>query len=108
ETATRGVLVARADGFEHTRDALARMAKLEWGRPDGELLSLGGVEIAAPAVDAKEVERSRAQERERLQAEIDRARAKLANQGFVAKAPPEVVLAERDKLAELEHRLAEL
>ncbi|MDX6664279.1 MAG: valyl-tRNA synthetase [Solirubrobacteraceae bacterium] len=108
ETATRGVLVARADGFEHTRDALARMAKLEWGRPDGELLSLGGVEIAAPAVDAEEVERSRAQERERLQAEIDRARAKLANQGFVAKAPEAVVAAERAKLEQLEKELEEL
>ena len=33
--------------------------------------------------------------------EITRARAKLANQGFVAKAPPHVVQGERDKLEQL-------
>ena len=62
---------------------------------------VGGVAIAAQAVDHAELDRRRAEEQARLQAEIDRAEAKLANQGFVAKAPPEVVQAERDKLAAL-------
>jgi valyl-tRNA synthetase len=37
-------------------------------------------------------------ERERLRAEIERGEKKLANKGFVEKAPPDVVQAERDKL----------
>jgi valyl-tRNA synthetase len=108
ETGVRDTLVAKAEGFDETRDALARMARLEWGDPGGEILDLGGVEVAAPQVDPEEVERQRAEERARLQAEIDRAKAKLANEGFVAKAPPELVQSERDKLAERERRLEEL
>jgi valyl-tRNA synthetase len=37
-------------------------------------------------------------ERERLRSEIDRLEVKLANAQFVAKAPPDVVQAEREKL----------
>ena len=37
-------------------------------------------------------------ELERLRGEIARAERMLANEGFVAKAPPEVVQAEREKL----------
>ena len=44
-------------------------------------------------------------ERARLRAEIARAEAKLGNQGFVAKAPPDVVQAERDKLERLRREL---
>jgi valyl-tRNA synthetase len=98
-------LVARADGFDEVRDPLARLARLEWGDPGAEAVSVGGVELAVPAVDVEALERKRAEERARLQAEIDRAAAKLENQGFVAKAPPEVVQAERDKLADLQSRL---
>ena len=108
ETGVRDVLVARATGFDETRDALARMAKLEWGEPQGELLDLGGVEVVAPQVDPAEVERQRAEQRARLQAEIDRAEAKLANDGFVAKAPPQVVDAEREKLARARAELEDL
>ncbi|MEJ7786427.1 MAG: valine--tRNA ligase, partial [Solirubrobacteraceae bacterium] len=108
ESGTRGVLVARADGFTETRDALARLAKLEWGEPEGDLVEVAGVFVAAPAVDAEAVERKREEERGRLDTEIARAEAKLANQGFVAKAPEAVVQTERDKLAELQRRRAEL
>jgi valyl-tRNA synthetase len=108
ETGVRDVLVARADGFAGTREALARMARLEWGAPEGDLLDLGGVFVAAPEIDAAELERKRGEERARLQAEIDRARAKLANESFVAKAPEAVVGAEREKLAALQAQLEEL
>jgi len=65
----RGSVVARApDGFEHTREALARLARLEWGEPAGETVTVGGIELAAPEVDAEEVERERAAERARLEA----------------------------------------
>jgi valyl-tRNA synthetase len=44
-------------------------------------------------------------ERGRLLGEIERAERKLANDGFVAKAPAEVVEAERDKLARYRREL---
>ena len=50
-------------------------------------------------------ERRAAERGARLEAEIERAEGKLANQGFVAKAPPPVVQAERDKLARLQAEL---
>jgi valyl-tRNA synthetase len=66
------------------------------------------VVLASDAVDA-EAEARRAGERQQLlRKEIARAQGKLANQGFVAKAPEAVVQAERDKLARLEAELAEL
>ena len=43
-----------------------------------------------------------------LRKEIARAEGKLANQGFVAKAPEAVVQAERDKLEKLKKELDEL
>ncbi len=56
-----------------------------------------------------EAEKRRAGERaEVLRKEISRAQGKLANQGFVAKAPEAVVAAERAKLEQLEKELEEL
>ena len=46
--------------------------------------------------------------RAKLEEEIERAERKLANQGFVDKAPPEVVQAERDKLKRLKDELESL
>jgi valyl-tRNA synthetase len=64
--------------------------------PGGAVEILGG-----EGVDVEAAERKRAAERARLSEEIKRAERKLANDGFVSKAPPEVVQAERDKLARL-------
>ena len=44
----------------------------------------------------------------RLQGEIKRVSSKLSNQGFVAKAPAEVIEKERAKQAEYEQALAQL
>jgi valyl-tRNA synthetase len=104
ETGVREPLIAAADGLGGARDALARMAKLEWGDPGPDAVVVGGVRIAAPAVDVEALERERATERAALDAEIARAEGKLANDGFVAKAPPAVVAAEREKLADLHRR----
>ena len=49
-------------------------------------------------MDLGAAERKRAERRGKLEAEIERAERKLANQGFVAKAPEAVVAAEREKL----------
>jgi valyl-tRNA synthetase len=60
----------------------------------------GSVDIlASPEVDVEAAERRLEARRAELRAEIERAERKLANQGFVAKAPAAVVDAERAKLA---------
>jgi valyl-tRNA synthetase len=44
-------------------------------------------------------------ERERLRAEVERARRRLDDERFVANAPPDVIAAEREKLAQYEAEL---
>ena len=46
--------------------------------------------------------------RQKLRAEVKRGEGKLANDGFVAKAPADVVDAEREKLAAYRAELEEL
>jgi len=104
------VLPARIDGLDGAAGLVARMARLDLDG-DGELTATlpvpgGSVEIRAGDLVDREAEARKAQaERERLQAEIARAEAKLSNEGFVAKAPPQLVQAERDKLARLRGEL---
>jgi valyl-tRNA synthetase len=71
--------------------------------PGGTLEILPGRDF-----DPAAAERKLAAERARLEREIERSRAKLANEGFVTKALPKVVQAERDKLARLEAELQAL
>jgi valyl-tRNA synthetase len=69
----------------------------------------GAIEILpTEALDPGADEINRAARRAKLEAEIERAQAKLANQGFVSKAPDHVVQAEREKLARLEEELESL
>ena len=58
-------------------------------------------------IDLEGAQRKLDARRSELEAEIARAEGKLANQGFVAKAPEQVVQAERDKLARLLQELGE-
>ena len=64
--------------------------------------------LASDAVDLEAEKRRAAERRRALRKEIARAEGKLANQGFVAKAPEHVVQAERDKLEQLRRELDEL
>ncbi|MDQ6607432.1 MAG: hypothetical protein M3Z06_12900, partial [Actinomycetota bacterium] len=69
----------------------------------------GTVEILAnEQVDLGAADRKRAAARVTLEAEIQRAKRKLDNPGFMAKAPAEVVQAERDKVARLQAELTAL
>jgi valyl-tRNA synthetase len=107
------VLPARLDGLDGDAELVARMARLDL-QADGETTAAvpfagGTVEIRAGAlVDPAEEERKREAERERLRGEIARAESKLANEGFVAKAPDHLVAAERDKLGRLRRELEAL
>jgi valyl-tRNA synthetase len=103
-----------APGYEEVAPALARLARLELngarGEPVASVTVPGGQVHMLPtdAVDLAAAERRVAERRAKLEAEIKRAEGKLANEGFVAKAPAAVVEAERDKLARLRAELEEL
>jgi valyl-tRNA synthetase len=99
-----------ASDDERPHELVARLARLSFDGADGETLaSFGPVEILASGdVDATQVRRRVTERCETLRSEIDRAESKLANQGFVANAPREVVEAERAKLASYEAELQEL
>jgi valyl-tRNA synthetase len=96
-----------ADDYEETAEHLARLGKLSFSEDGGEPVASvavpgGALEIlASDSLDLSAAERERAAQLQKLQAEIKRSERKLANPEFVAKAPPEVVQAERDKLARL-------
>src|SRR5690606_13685940 len=98
---------------------LAKLAKLESVRVlrDGEAAPLaatalvGDMQVLVPMAGLidKDAELARLdKEIQRLQGEVQRVGGKLANQGFVAKAPAEVLDKERAKLAEAEAALAKL
>jgi valyl-tRNA synthetase len=104
------VLPARIDGLDGSASLVARMARLDLssdGEPTATIAVPGGtVEIrAGDLVDREAEARKKAAERERLQQEIARAEAKLANEGFIAKAPPHLVQREREKLERLRREL---
>jgi valyl-tRNA synthetase len=64
--------------------------------------------FAGEELDTEEAERRRQAKVESLRKEIERAESKLANEGFVNKAPPDVVEAEREKLRRYRRELEEL
>jgi valyl-tRNA synthetase len=109
------VLPARldADGYARTAEYVARLARCEWdgdGEPVATVSVPGGSIAVLPseAVDLGAEARRIEERRSWLDDEIARAERKLANQGFVAKAPEPVVAAERDKLARLQEERASL
>jgi valyl-tRNA synthetase len=100
-----------AEGYEETAEHLERLARVAFtsdgAQPVASVPVPGGAVEILPSddVDLEGAERRLAARRARLEAEIARAEQKLGNQGFVAKAPPEVVQAERDKLERLRAEL---
>jgi valyl-tRNA synthetase len=107
--APAAVLPARleASGYERTAELVARLARVAWspdgGDPAATVAVPGGAVGVLPsdAVDLAAAERRIAERRGWLESEIARAEKKLANEGFVAKAPEAVVADERAKLARL-------
>jgi valyl-tRNA synthetase len=103
-----------AAGYEFMTDQVARLARLDLfpdgGDPVARVTIPGGavLVLAGGGFDPAAAERRRARRRADLQAEIARSEVKLANQGFVAKAPPAVVEGERDRLRRLRGELEAL
>jgi valyl-tRNA synthetase len=105
-----------APGYEDTVEHVSRLARLSLDAaangaeplasvpiPGGQVQIFGGADVDTEGAEAR-----RAAQRAKLESEIERAERKLANEAFVAKARPEVVQAERDKLARLTAELEAL
>jgi valyl-tRNA synthetase len=107
------VLQARLPGLEGLEPLVCRLARLEVAddpsaAPVATIPVLGGQVELLTGVDPGEAARKVEAERDRLRGEIARAEGKLANDGFVAKAPEHVVAAEREKLERLRAELEAL
>jgi valyl-tRNA synthetase len=107
----RETLRARASGEVPVQEHVARLTRLEFVGDEGDAVSVavpgGTIEILeSGAVSAEAEQERKAARRSELESEIARAEGKLSNDGFVEKAPSEVVQREREKLerhrAELE------
>ncbi|MGE5746291.1 MAG: valine--tRNA ligase, partial [Solirubrobacterales bacterium] len=105
----RQVLAARADEAQ-PHELVSRLAKVEFSEDGGEpIATVGGVELLrTEGVDPDAVRARIEERREELRDEVKRGEGKLANEGFVAKAPADVVDAEREKLAAYRAELEEL
>ncbi|MGE5597813.1 MAG: valine--tRNA ligase [Bacteroidota bacterium] len=110
----------RRDALERSRAylmGLAALGQLEFiaegeAKPDRAMSAVaGGAQIFLPLADLVDLEKERARLRKELEnaeAEAARLEARLATEGFVAKAPPAVVEKERGKLAEIKEKREKL
>jgi valyl-tRNA synthetase len=103
------VLAARVEGVDPPK-FVARLARFEFAADGGDpVASIGPVRVlASDQLDAEAVEERLGKRREELRAEVERGERKLGNEGFLAKAPAEVVEEERGKLERYRTELAEL
>jgi len=109
--AAAAVLPVRLVEGDRPHELVSRLARVSLDGADGgdRVARVGPLEVVASEyADAEQVAARLAARRKELGSEIARAEGKLANEGFVAKAPPEVVEAEREKLAEYRAELEEL
>ena len=93
--------LAGIERIERTQAPVAKAAKALLGRLE-LLVPLEGV------VDIEGLLQRISKDIERIDKELTRARGKLANERFVARAPGEVVAKERERLNEFEHAMARL
>jgi valyl-tRNA synthetase len=104
-----------AEGYERVVEHVFRLSRFELSlngdEPVAATVGVPGGNVAVLASDTVDLEAEKRRAAERadvLRQEIVRAEGKLANQGFVAKAPEAVVAAERAKLEQLQKELEEL
>ncbi|MEK6250505.1 MAG: valine--tRNA ligase [Actinomycetota bacterium] len=103
------VLSGRIEGGV-PHEFVGRLSRFEFSA-DGvdPVASIGPVQVLATGdIDADAIRKRIEARRSELQAEVERGEKKLANKGFVDKAPEEVVAAEREKLAAYRAELEEL
>lgn len=118
------VLLRNGDDSDRTRLTayplflmkLANIASIDWltanaTAPLAATALVGSLEILIPMSDLidKNAELARLQkEIDKLQKDCERQQSKLSNDSFVAKAPPDVIAKEREKLADNERALQKL
>jgi len=109
EVPAASVLVAVVDGVEPP-EFVARLSRFEFDGVGAEpVASVGPVRILpSEQLDAEAVAARLESRRQELRAEVERAERKLGNEGFVGKAPAEVVEEERGKLERYRAELEEL
>jgi valyl-tRNA synthetase len=109
EAPAGAVLRARVDG-EAPAEFVARLARFEFSQDGGDpVASVGDVQVlASPEIDPVAIGGRLEKRRQQLRSEVERAERKLANEGFIEKAPPELVEEERLKLERHRRELEEL
>jgi len=109
EVPVSAVLEARVEGVDPP-GFVGRLSRFDFGGDGGDpVASVGPVRVLASAeLDADIVAGRLDKRRQELRAEVERGERKLGNEGFVAKAPIEVVEEERGKLERYKAELAEL
>jgi valyl-tRNA synthetase len=112
----------RAAGLEAQRPIISRLARVALDKlqvtsslaeqpQNATTLVAGSAEVYLPLagmVDLAEERARLAKELERIEADVERRAAKLANENFVSRAPAAVVQRERDALAEAQATAAKL
>jgi valyl-tRNA synthetase len=103
------MLAAALDGVEPP-EFVGRLSRFEFDGVGAEpVASVGPVRVlASEQLDAEAVAARLDKRREELRSEVERGERKLGNEGFVAKAPVEVVEEERGKLERYRAELDEL
>ena len=103
------VLAARTQN-SRPHELVSRLARVEFSKDGGApIASVAGVELLeTEGIDPQAVAARIEERRDKLRAEVKRGEGKLSNEGFVAKAPADVVDAEREKLAAYRAELEEL
>ncbi|MGB3098177.1 MAG: hypothetical protein WBB30_02675, partial [Solirubrobacterales bacterium] len=90
-------------------ELVGRLARFEFGGGGEAIATVAGVEVlASEGLDTAAVEARLEERRARLRSEVERGEKKLGNEGFVARAPAEVVAEERQKLESYRAELEEL
>jgi valyl-tRNA synthetase len=110
EVPVASTLLARVDGVE-PQEFVGRLSRFAFaGDGDGATVAaVGPVRVLdSDEIDAGAVAERLEKRREELRAEVERGERKLANEGFVAKAPAEVVEEERGKLERYRAELDDL
>jgi valyl-tRNA synthetase len=112
--AAGATLRARVSAPLPLQEQIARLTRFEFVDEGDEPVATvsvpgGSIEVLpSEQISAEEEAARQAARRAQLEGEIARAEGKLANDGFVKKAPADVVQGERDKLARLQEELASL
>jgi valyl-tRNA synthetase len=100
-----------SEALEPVREQFARIARVDLDGAEAAVVATvpvpgGALEVLeGGAIDPEAAKARVEKKRKELQADLDKTEAKLGNAGFVDKAPPAVVAAEREKADRLRQEL---